>query len=167
MRSPRVQYAAPVRRARVLTIAGSDPSGGAGIQCDIKTIHQHRVYAEAVPTLITVQNTRGVSAVHVLDAELVAAQVRALFEDGPADVIKTGALGSAAVVRAIAALLVEVAAPLVVDFDPPVLGSGAEASADAFKTVPRLGACNSPNLVMNTTNIFFYFLHFSLLHQYH
>ena len=64
--------------AVALTIAGSDPSGGAGIQADLKTFHQFHVYGEAVITLLTVQNTRGVARVEILDAALVREQIEAV-----------------------------------------------------------------------------------------
>jgi hypothetical protein len=62
-----------------LTIAGSDPSGGAGIQADLKTFHQFGVYGEAVITLLTVQNTRTVTRVELMDAELVRQQIEAVL----------------------------------------------------------------------------------------
>ncbi len=96
-----------------LTIAGSDPSGGAGIQADLKTFHQLKVYGAAVITLITVQNTTRVSRVNTLDPELVSAQIAAILEDLPPNAAKTGALGSAAVVEAVAACAI--GCPLVVD----------------------------------------------------
>ncbi|MBK8169524.1 MAG: bifunctional hydroxymethylpyrimidine kinase/phosphomethylpyrimidine kinase [Sandaracinaceae bacterium] len=86
-----------------LTIAGSDPSGGAGLQADLKTFHQHSVYGEAVVTLLTVQNTRGVTNVTNLDAALVESQIRAVCEDIPPHAVKTGALGSRAVVERVGA----------------------------------------------------------------
>lgn len=90
-------------RANVaLTIGGSDPSGGAGIQADLKTFHQHRVYGTSVITLVTVQNTLGVSAVSLLDPGLVAAQIDAVLDDIRVRSIKTGALGSASIIRAVA-----------------------------------------------------------------
>jgi hydroxymethylpyrimidine/phosphomethylpyrimidine kinase len=98
-----------------LTIAGSDPSGGAGIQADLKTFHQHGVYGMAVVALVTVQNTRRVSRVEVLQADLVGQQLDAVLEDVPPAAIKTGALGSAAVIEAVAARLGARRAPLVVD----------------------------------------------------
>jgi hydroxymethylpyrimidine/phosphomethylpyrimidine kinase len=98
-----------------LTIAGSDPSGGAGIQADLKTFHQFGVYGEAVITLLTVQNTTRVERVETLDPELVVAQIRAVLEDIPPNAAKTGALGNAAVVRAVAAAALEFGFPLVVD----------------------------------------------------
>lgn len=101
-----------------LTIAGSDPSGGAGIQADLKTFHQFGVYGEAVITLLTVQNTMRTSRVEVMPPELVLEQIRAVLEDIPPAAMKTGSLGSAEVVHAVACALQGFSAPLVVD---PVL----------------------------------------------
>jgi len=98
-----------------LTIAGSDPSGGAGLQADLKTFHRFGVYGEAVATLITVQNTLGVSRVHTLPADLVTAQIQAVIEDIPPQAAKTGALGSCEVVRAVAEAAQRFSFPLVVD----------------------------------------------------
>lgn len=98
-----------------ITIAGSDPSGGAGIQADLKTFHQLGVFGEAAITLITVQNTQGVQRVEVLAADLVEAQVTSVLDDIPPQAGKTGALGSIDVVRAIARLAANFRFPLVVD----------------------------------------------------
>src|ERR1043166_238282 len=98
-----------------LTIAGSDPSGGAGLQADLKTFHQFGVYGEAVVTLITVQNTRQASVAETLRPELVIAQIRAVVEDIPPHAAKTGALGNRAVVDAVAKTAEAFAFPLVVD----------------------------------------------------
>ena len=98
-----------------LTIAGSDPSGGAGIQADLKTFHRFGVYGEAVITLLTVQNTVRVSRVEVLPPELVAEQIQAVLDDIPPAAAKTGALGSAAMVRAVAHIAANFRFPLVVD----------------------------------------------------
>lgn len=98
-----------------LTIAGSDPSGGAGIQADLKTFHQFGVYGEAVITLLTVQNTLGVSKVEVMPAALVAEQIEAVLADIKPGAAKTGALGNAEVVEAISALASRFDFPLVVD----------------------------------------------------
>src|ERR1700749_2855908 len=105
-------------RPIALTIAGSDPSGGAGLQADLKTFHQFGVYGEAVVTLVTVQNTRGVHRVPVLAAELVREQIHAVIEDIPPGAVKTGALGSAAIVEVIAAA--DFPCPLILD---PVMSS--------------------------------------------
>jgi hydroxymethylpyrimidine/phosphomethylpyrimidine kinase len=98
-----------------LTIAGSDPSGGAGLQADLKTFHRFGVYGEAVVTLITVQNTRGVTRVATLDADLVAAQIQAAIADIPPQAGKVGALGSHEVVEAVAREAEQFAFPLVID----------------------------------------------------
>ena len=94
------QYTGSVVTPVALSIAGSDPSGGAGLQADLKTFHRIGVYGEAVVTLITVQNTRGVRRVDVLAAELVAEQIHAVITDIPPKAAKTGALGSLAVMEA-------------------------------------------------------------------
>ena len=98
-----------------LTIAGSDPTGGAGLQADLKTFHQFGVYGEAVATLITVQNSVRVSRVEVLTADLVRQQIEAVLEDMPPVAAKTGALGSAAIVHAVAQVARRFKFPLVVD----------------------------------------------------
>ncbi|MBI3210884.1 MAG: bifunctional hydroxymethylpyrimidine kinase/phosphomethylpyrimidine kinase [Candidatus Solibacter usitatus] len=98
-----------------LTIAGSDPSGGAGLQADLKTFHQFGVYGEAAVTLITVQNTQAVSAVECLTPDLVVRQVQAVVSDIPPQAAKTGALGNAAIVQAVADLAATFQFPLVVD----------------------------------------------------
>jgi hydroxymethylpyrimidine/phosphomethylpyrimidine kinase len=98
-----------------LTIAGSDPSGGAGIQADLKTFHQFGVYGEAAITLLTVQNTLGVSRVQVMEPQLVTEQLEAILADIPPHAAKTGALGSAGVVRAVARVMTNWDFPLVVD----------------------------------------------------
>jgi len=101
--------------AVALTIAGSDPSGGAGIQADLKTFHQFGVYGEAVITLLTVQNTVSVERVECMAADLVIQQLRAVLEDIPPAAAKTGALGSEAIVDALASAAEDFAFPLVVD----------------------------------------------------
>ena len=98
-----------------LTIAGSDPSGGAGIQADIKTFHQLGVYAESVLTLVTVQNTVSVRAVELLAPELVGAQLDAVLEDIPPQAAKTGALGDERIIAAVARRAASFHFPLIVD----------------------------------------------------
>src|SRR5215510_5105352 len=98
-----------------LTIAGSDPSGGAGIQADLKTFHRLGVYGEAVITLITVQNTVRVSRVEVMPPDLVLEQIEAVIEDIPPGAAKTGALGSPEMVRIVARAAEQFTFPLVVD----------------------------------------------------
>jgi hydroxymethylpyrimidine/phosphomethylpyrimidine kinase len=89
----------------VLTIAGSDPSGGAGLQADLKTIHQHGGYGAAVPTLISVQSTRGVESVELLSADLIRAQLACLLEDFEPSSAKTGALGTPAAAHVVASVM--------------------------------------------------------------
>src|SRR5580658_8406571 len=98
-----------------LSIAGSDPSGGAGLEADLKTFHRLGVYGEAVVTLIAVQNTLGVTRVDVLDPDLVRDQIRAATDDIVPRAAKTGALGSAGVVEAVAESAAAFGFPLVVD----------------------------------------------------
>src|SRR5690349_21370039 len=98
-----------------LTIAGSDPCGGAGIQADLKTFHQFEVYGTAVVTLVTVQNTVRVDRVECLDQQLVREQIHAVLDDLPPDAAKTGALGSREIVEAVAAEASGFCFPLVVD----------------------------------------------------
>jgi hydroxymethylpyrimidine/phosphomethylpyrimidine kinase len=96
-----------------LTIAGSDPSGGAGIQADLKTFHQLRVFGTSAITLLTVQNTTRVSRVEMIDPALVAAQIDAVLEDLPPNAAKTGALGTSAIIEAVASRIPR--CPLAVD----------------------------------------------------
>ena len=126
----------------VLTVAGSDPSGGAGIQGDLKTIQALGAYGAAVPTLLTVQNTRGVAETNLVDAGFVGAQLTNVLEDLAPRAAKTGALGSRAVARAVGAVMAETDFPWVVD---PVwlpsrgapLGEGDLVSSYVESVVPR------------------------------
>ncbi|MDO8614141.1 MAG: bifunctional hydroxymethylpyrimidine kinase/phosphomethylpyrimidine kinase [Dehalococcoidia bacterium] len=86
----------------VLTIAGSDSSGGAGIQADLKTYAALAVYGMSAITALTAQNTMGVTGVHEVPAEFVAAQIDAVFADIVPDAVKTGMLANAAIVQAVA-----------------------------------------------------------------
>lgn len=103
------------RKPIALTLAGSDPSGGAGLQADLKVFQQHGVFGMAVPTLLTIQNSRGVREVISLEPHVVARQLDALLEDFPIDVCKLGALGTAEVVRLVAAHARQHRLPLIVD----------------------------------------------------
>jgi len=103
-----------------LTIAGSDPSGGAGLQADLKTFHRFGCYGTSVVTLVTAQNTRGVTMVEALSTALVLAQLHAVFDDLPPVALKTGAIGSAALITAVAAFLRERRAPRLV-LDPVMI----------------------------------------------
>jgi hydroxymethylpyrimidine/phosphomethylpyrimidine kinase len=98
-----------------LSIAGSDPSGGAGIQADLKTFHRLGVYGEAVVTLITVQNTQGITRVEVMAPDLILGQIHAVCCDIPPHAAKIGALGNRTVVEAVAAAAQNFTFPLVID----------------------------------------------------
>ena len=102
-------------QGRVLTIGGSDSSGGAGVQADIKTITLLGGYAASAITAVTVQDTHRIHAIHPIPPDLIVAQARAVLDDIGADAIKTGMLGGKAVVEAIADLLADMAVPIVID----------------------------------------------------
>ena len=105
-----------------LTIAGSDPSGGAGIQADLKTFAALEVYGASAITAVTVQSTRGVESITPLDADLVTAQIEAIAGDFEIDATKIGMLATSAIVEAVAATIKELELPLVV-VDPVLVSS--------------------------------------------
>lgn len=107
-------------KAAALTIAGSDPSGGAGLQADLKTFQQLSVYGMSVITLLTVQNTQQVSNLQMVDPSFVAEQLDAVLADIPPAAIKVGALGSSDMVTRVSGKLRDCTAPIVVD---PVMAS--------------------------------------------
>ena len=86
---------------RVLTVAGSDSGGGAGIQADLKAFARAGAHGTTAITAITVQNTVGVTDVHPVPTEVIQAQVRAVAEDLGVDAVKIGMLGDAATIRAV------------------------------------------------------------------
>lgn len=137
-------------RGRVLVIAGSDSGGGAGIQADIKTITALGGYAATAITAVTVQNTLGVTGVHPIPLDIIAAQARAVLDDIGADAIKTGMLGDAGVVETVAAAI-DHAGSIPVVVDPVMVAKGgapllAEAAIGAVKSlmIPR-AALLTPN----------------------
>ncbi len=114
----------------VLSIAGSDSSGGAGIQADIKTITAQRLYAETVITALTAQNTLGVTAVQNATPEFVLQQIDTVFDDIRPDAVKIGMVSSAEIAHAIASGLTRVKASNIV-LDPVMVAtSGAALLAD-------------------------------------
>jgi hydroxymethylpyrimidine/phosphomethylpyrimidine kinase len=133
-----------------LTIAGSDPSGGAGIQADLKTFHQFGVYGEAAITLITVQNTCGVQRIECLDPDLVADQIRAVIGDIPPAAAKIGALGNRAIIEAVAALAKDFSFPLAVD---PVLAAKHGAALLAADAIEALKTFLLPHVFLLTPNL--------------
>ncbi len=102
-------------QARVLVVAGSDSSGGAGIQADIKTVTCLGGFAMTAVTAVTVQNTLGVTAVHAVPTEVVVAQMRACIDDIGVDVVKIGMLGDAGLIEAVAGVLRALDCPIVLD----------------------------------------------------
>jgi hydroxymethylpyrimidine/phosphomethylpyrimidine kinase len=134
---------------RILTIAGSDSSGGAGIQADIKTITMMGGYAMTAITAITAQNTEGVTAVEVLSPELVIAQIEACAPDIGVNAVKIGMLGSAANAHAVADVLSEMDVPIV--FDPVMVATSGSVLADrdtiaAFERLIAMATLTTPNL---------------------
>ncbi|MDM7956944.1 bifunctional hydroxymethylpyrimidine kinase/phosphomethylpyrimidine kinase [Blastomonas sp.] len=138
------------RPARILTIAGSDSGGGAGIQADIKTITMLGGHAMTAITAITAQNSRGVDAVQVLDADMVIAQINAVACDFGLDAIKIGMLGSPQIAEALADWLAGQGDTPVV-FDPVMIASSGAVLADpatiaAFKRLMACATLVTPNL---------------------
>ena len=134
---------------RVLTIAGSDSSGGAGIQADIKTITVLGGYAMSAITAITAQNTLGVTAVEVLSPKLVAAQIDACICDIGLDAVKIGMLGSPEIAAVVAERIAALAVPVV--FDPVMVATSGAALADdatitAFERLMQLATLTTPNV---------------------
>jgi hydroxymethylpyrimidine/phosphomethylpyrimidine kinase len=134
---------------RILVIAGSDSSGGAGIQADIKTITMLGGYAMTAITAVTAQNTRGVQAAEVLPAEFVAAQIESCLSDIGADAVKIGMLGSAEIADAVADGLEGLGLPVV--FDPVMVATSGSVLADgatiaAFERLMRLATLTTPNI---------------------
>ncbi len=102
--------------AKVLTIAGSDSGGGAGIQADLKTFHAFRTYGMSALTAVTAQNTQGVQDIHTLKPQFVARQIESVASDIGIDGAKTGMLANAAIVEVVSELLQCLKiSPLVVD----------------------------------------------------
>lgn len=110
----------------VLTVAGSDSSGGAGVQADLKTIAAHLLYGESVITALTAQNTCGVAGIWEVPADVVAAQMDVVFEDIRPDAVKVGMVSSAAVAHAVADGLARHGASRVVVDPVMVATSGAD-----------------------------------------
>ncbi len=114
------------RPLRLLTIAGSDSGGGAGIQADLKTFAALGAFGMSALSAITAQNTRRVSAVHVLPGAMVAAQIDAVFEDLGVDGVKIGMLANAEIIEAVADRLGAWAGPPVV-LDPVMVAKSGDA----------------------------------------
>jgi len=124
---------------KALTIAGSDSGGGAGIQADLKTFAAFGVYGSSVITAVTAQNTYEVSAIHVVSAQIVVEQIKAVLSDIGADAMKTGMLANAEIIEAVAATLQQFPqVPLVVD--PVMIAKSGDAllTQEAVRTLREL-----------------------------
>lgn len=116
-------------KGRVLIIAGSDPSGGAGVQADIKTVTAFGGYAASAITALTVQNTLGVTAVQSVSAEMIAAQIDAVLSDIGADTVKIGMIGERAIVSLIAERLKPIGEKTPIVVDPVLVATSGDALA--------------------------------------
>ncbi|MBN8499696.1 MAG: bifunctional hydroxymethylpyrimidine kinase/phosphomethylpyrimidine kinase [Sphingomonadales bacterium] len=134
---------------RILSIAGSDSSGGAGIQADIKTITVLGGYAMTAITAITAQNTLGVATALVLSPDLIAAQIDACINDIGIDAVKIGMLGSPEIAGIVADRVAAMGVPVVVD--PVMIATSGAALADAatiaaFERLMQLATVTTPNV---------------------
>jgi hydroxymethylpyrimidine/phosphomethylpyrimidine kinase len=145
----------PGRTAIALTIAGSDSSGGAGIQADLKTFTALGVYGASVITALTAQNTRGVEGVEAIRPEFVLAQLNSVLSDLDVGAVKTGMLANGAIVTTVARRLREVTGsgrPLPLIVDPVMVATSGDAllEADAIDAIRQelapLATLLTPNL---------------------
>ena len=137
---------------KVLTIAGSDCSGGAGIQADIKTITAHKMYAMSAITALTAQNTTGVYGVEETNPEFVGKQIDCIFNDIRPDAVKIGMVSSSKIIEVIANKLGEYKAERIV-VDPVMISTSGspllcEEAIDALTTkLLPIGTVITPNLM--------------------
>lgn len=134
---------------RILAIAGSDSSGGAGIQADIKTITMLGGFAMTAITVVTAQNTLGVAMVEALSPAMVAAQIDACVSDIGVDAVKIGMLGSPEIAAVVAERLEQLGIPVV--FDPVMIATSGSLLANAatiagFERLMQLATLTTPNV---------------------
>ena len=134
---------------RILSIAGSDSSGGAGIQADIKTVTMLGGYAMTAITAVTAQNTLGVTMVEALSPAMVAAQIDACVSDIGVDAVKIGMLGSQDIAAIVADRLEQLGVPVI--FDPVMIATSGSVLADAatiagFERLMKLASLTTPNV---------------------
>ncbi|MBN2869887.1 MAG: bifunctional hydroxymethylpyrimidine kinase/phosphomethylpyrimidine kinase [Campylobacterales bacterium] len=133
----------------VLTIAGSDSSGGAGIQADLKTFEAFGVYGASVLTVLTAQNTTGVQSIFPVDPSFVAEQIHSVLDDFRVDTIKIGMLYDAAIIETVRAIVEPLGIPIVLD---PVCVSKAgspllkDDAIDALREFSKAVTLTTPNL---------------------
>jgi len=136
----------------VLTIAGSDPSGGAGIQADLKALSANGVFGMSVLTSITAQNTCGVSSVFHLPPDIIEAQLDAIFSDIPVTTIKTGMLATPSIIMTVSKkLAMQNIAHLVVD--PVMVAKGGHALLEE-EAISSLKSELCPQAFLITPNIY-------------
>ncbi|MGG5175326.1 bifunctional hydroxymethylpyrimidine kinase/phosphomethylpyrimidine kinase [Pseudarthrobacter sp. J1763] len=148
--TPETAHNGQQRIPRVLSIAGSDPSGGAGIQADLKSIAANGGYGMAVITALTAQNTRGVQGVHVPPTVFLNQQLESISADIDVDAVKIGMLGNAEVIRTVAAWLTRTQ-PAVVVLDPVMVASSGDRLLDpdaeaAMRELLPLADLITPNI---------------------
>lgn len=138
---------------RVLTIAGSDSGGGAGVQADLKAFARCGVHGMTAITMVTAQSTRGVDAVHAVPPEMIVAQIRSVAADIGIDAIKIGMLGDAETIAAVAGCLLQLPAGLPIVVDPVLVAtSGASllepaALSALLALIVPLATVLTPNLL--------------------
>ncbi|REK71405.1 bifunctional hydroxymethylpyrimidine kinase/phosphomethylpyrimidine kinase [Paenibacillus paeoniae] len=136
---------------KALTIAGSDSGGGAGIQADLKTFQEMGVYGMSAITAITAQNTQGVQALYPMEASIINEQLHSIGEDLPPDAVKTGMLGNASIIAAVAENMARYRFPHLV-IDPVMIAKGGstllqrEALTALIKMLIPLSVMITPNI---------------------
>lgn len=138
------------KTGRVLIIAGSDCSGGAGIQADLKTLTRFGVYGSTAITAITVQNTKGVYAIHPVPVAIIEGQIKAVIDDIGVDAVKIGMLGRTEVIHAVADMVAGLSIPIIVD---PVMVATSGARLLEDEAVAALIARLLPLATVLTPNI--------------
>ncbi len=133
----------------ILTIAGSDPSGGAGIQADLKTMTSIGVYGAAAITCLTVQNSMGVQEIHPVSADLVYAQVKAVLDDHNVSHIKIGMTGTVEIVECLGRILHTFSGSVIYD---PVLAATSGASLLTEAGISALNSSLLPGVTYLTPN---------------
>ena len=134
----------------ILTIAGSDPSGGAGIQADLKTFNRLKVYGSAAITCLTIQNTKGVTASYPVASDIVAGQIGAVLDDLQISHIKIGMIGTAEIAKAVSKTLAGFQGEII--YDPVLVSSSGlpllddEGLATVIQELIGLATVLTPNL---------------------
>lgn len=139
-------------RGLAMTVAGSDSGGGAGIQADLKTFAALRIFGTSAITAITVQNSLGVTGVHVVPPEIIEAQITAVGSDFPVGAVKTGMVGNKAAVDAVVSGIRKIGAPFVVadpvmiaqSGDPLIEEDAVEALRDSLIPLATIATPNLP-----------------------